>query len=454
LPVFLVSLNLLVMAVAFPALQVSFPHASRAEMSWVLNGHNIVFGALLIPAGRAADRWGRRRVFGLGLGIFAAGSVVCGLAPEVPLLVAGRVVQGIGSALVLPSSLGLLLSAFPTQERAIAVTIWGAISSLGAALGPTLGASIVQAAQWRWVFFVYVPIAVASALLGSAYLAESREPEQKRLPDLAGVVLICLALAGLALGIVEGREWGWLDGRVVLAFAIGATLLPLFILRCLRHPEPLLDLSLFRIRSFSVANLAVLTFSVSFYGQVLVGILFLTSVWHYGLFTAALAITPTPVTAAIVGPLAGRVANRRGFRELAIGGALAYAAGAVWLRIFAGAHGSYVLTWLPAGLLLGVGIGICFPILGATSVSAIPAARFAVGGAVNQTARQVGAVVGVALAIAVLGSASAATGLASYHAWFEVSAVIAVAAAVVSIALGTRIPSDSREVLAPKGAHP
>jgi EmrB/QacA subfamily drug resistance transporter len=441
LPVFLVSLNLLVMAVAFPALQASFPHASRAELSWVLNGHNIVFGALLIPAGRAADRWGRRRVFGIGLGIFAAGSLVCGLAPDVPFLVAGRVVQGIGSALVLPSSLGLLLSAFSARERAIAVTIWGAISSLGAALGPTLGASIVEAAQWRWVFFVYIPIAVASAVLGRACLTESREAERKRLPDLAGVVLICIALAALALGIVEGRDWGWLDGRILLSFAIGGTLLPLFVLRCLHHPEPLLDLALFRIRTFSVANLAAFIFSVSFYGQVLVGILFLTSVWHYGLFTAALAITPTPVTAAIVGPLAGRVANRRGFRELAIAGALAYAGGAVWLRLFAGANGSYVLTWLPAALLLGVGIGICFPILSAASVSAIPATRFAVGGAVNQTARQVGAVVGVALAIAVLGSASATTGLASFDAWFVVSAVIAIAAAVVSIALGIPTPA-------------
>ena len=445
LPVFLVSLNLLVMAVAFPALQVSFPHASRAELSWVLNGHNIVFGALLIPAGRAADRWGRRRVFGIGLAIFGAGSLVCGLAPDVPTLVAGRVVQGIGSALVLPSSLGLLLSAFSTHERAIAVTIWGATSSLGAALGPTLGASIVQAAQWRWVFFVYIPIALASALLGRAYLTESKEAERKRLPDLVGVVLICLALAALALGIVEGRDWGWLDARIVLAFAIGGTLLPLFILRSLRHPEPLLDLSLFRIRTFSVANLAAFIFSVSFFGQVLVGILFLTSVWHYSLLAAALAITPTPVTAAIVGPLAGRVANRRGFRELAIAGALAYAAGAFWLRLFAGGHGSYLLTWLPAALLLGVGIGICFPILSAASVSAIPAARFAVGGAVNQTARQVGAVVGVALAIAVLGSASASKDLASFDAWFVVSAVIAIAAAMVSIAMGA--PQSARKLV-------
>lgn len=444
LPVFLVSLNLLVMAVAFPALQASFPHASRGELSWVLNGHNIVFGALLIPAGRAADRWGRRRVFGFGLAVFAAGSLVCGLAPDVPFLVAGRVVQGVGSALVLPSSLGLLLTAFAARERAGAVTVWGAISSLGAALGPTLGASIVQVAQWRWVFFLYIPIALASALLGRAHLAESREAGRQRLPDLAGVVLICIALAALALAIVEGRDWGWLDARILLSLAVAGTLLPMFVLRSRRVPEPLLDLSLFRIRSFSVANLAAFVFSVSFYGQVLVGILFLTSAWHYSLLAAALAITPTPVTAAVVGPLAGRIANRRGFRGLAIAGALAYAAGALWLRLFAGAQASYLLVWLPAGLLLGVGIGICFPILSAASVSAIPSARFAVGGAVNQTARQVGAVVGVALAVAVLGSATATTGLPAFGAWFAISALIAGASALVAAALGG--PDHTREV--------
>ncbi|HVD01702.1 MAG TPA: DHA2 family efflux MFS transporter permease subunit [Candidatus Dormibacteraeota bacterium] len=452
LPVFLVSLNLLVMAVAFPALAVSFPDSSRADLSWVLNSHNIVFGALLIPAGRAADRWGRRRVFGIGLVVFAAGSLACGLAPTVPYLVAGRVVQGVGSALVMPSSLALLLAAFSSRERATVVTIWGAISSLGAALGPTLGASIVQAAQWRWVFFVYVPIALVSALLGRAFLGESAEADRRRIPDLAGVVILCLALACLALGIVEGPDWGWLDRRVILSFAVAAVLFPAFVVRSLRHPEPLLNLSLFRIRTFSVANLAALVFSVSFYGQVLVGILFLTAVWHYGLFAAALAITPTPVMAALTGPIAGRFANRWGFRWLAVAGGLAYAAGALWMRLLVGPEADYLPAWLPAAILLGIGIGISFPILSAASVSAIPANRFAVGGAVNQTARQVGAVVGVALAVAVLGSGAARNSMTSFDAWFAISALIAAGSAIVSSQLGPRQPRAVAEMLVRPGA--
>lgn len=434
--VFLVSLNLLVMAVAFPALQASFPTNSRAELSWVINAHNIVFAALLIPAGRAADLWGRRRVFGAGLLIFAAGSAVCGAAPGLQWLVAGRVVQGIGSAAVLPASLGLLLAAFPIQQRATAVTAWGAISSLGAALGPALGASIVEAAQWRWVFYVYLPIALGAAAAGHFLLAEAGEPAEERLPDPIGVLLFGGALAGLALALAQGAAWGWSDPRILGALALAAVLLPAFIWRCAKKANPVLDLGLFRIRSFSVANLAALIFSVAFYGQVLVGILFLTSIWHYGILGAALAITPTPVTAALIGAPAGRLANRYGFRAVAVPGALAYAVGTVLLALFAERSRSYGLVWLPASLLLGVGIGISFPVLGAASVSRIPRTRFAVGGAVSQTARQIGAVLGVALAVAVLGSAGRAGALAGFESWYFVSAGLAVISAAVSVTLG------------------
>jgi EmrB/QacA subfamily drug resistance transporter len=449
LPVFLVALNLLVVAVAFPALQSSFPHNSRAELSWVLNAHNIVFGALLIPAGRAADRWGRRRMFAIGLITFAAGSLVCGLAPTVPWLIGGRVIQGAGSAMVMPSSLGLLLAAFPIELRATAVTIWGAISALGAALGPTLGASIVEAAQWRWVFFVYVPIALASWLLSRALLAESKEPAGGRLPDPAGVVILTVALSALALAIAEGRDWGWTDGRVVGAFVLAFALLPLFVWRSASHPTPLLDLALFRIRTFSVANLAALAFSVAFYGQVLVGILFLTSVWHYGILAAALAITPTPVMAALVAAPAGQLANRFGFRAVAVPGALSFAAGMVWVYLFAGTQQQYLTAWLPGALLLGLGIGISFPILSAASVSAIPSASFAVGGAVNQTARQIGAVLGVALAVAVLGSANSARGIGAFDSWFLVAAIIAAASGGISTLMGVGKVGGRRLAAAP-----
>ena len=448
LPVFLVSLNLLVMAIAFPALQASFPRSSRAELSWTLNGHNIVFGTLLIPAGRAADRWGRRRVFVLGLAIFAAASVVCWLAPGVSWLVAGRVLQGAGSALVMPASLGLLLAAFPASQRATAVTIWGAIASLGAALGPTLGASIVEAAAWRWVFALYVPVAIGAAIVGRFMLSESGERAGARLPDLGGLSLFAVALSALALAIVEGRDWGWSDPRIIGAFALAIALLPLFVWRSAMHPEPVVDLSLFSIRTFSVANLAALVFSVAFFGQVLSGILYLTSVWHYGILAAALAITPTPATAALMATPAGQLAVRYGFRTVAVPGALSYSAGVLWVALFATPHPAYLTVWLPAALLLGVGIGVSFPILSAASVSQVPQARFAVAGAVNQTARQIGAVIGVALAVAILGASG-------FHAWFLFSAATAAVSATVSLLMGSGTASEPTGALAgtsPAGA--
>ena len=232
-------------------------------------------------------------------------------------------------------------------------------------------------------------------------------------------------------------------------------MLPLFVWRSATHPAPLLDLTLFRIRSFSVANLAVLIFSVGFFGQVLVGILFLTSIWHYGLFIGALAITPTPVTAALAAAPAGQLANRFGFRAVCAGGGLLYAAGALWLHVAVTAYPSYLAVWLPSALLLGLGIGICFPVLSAASVSGLPSTRFAVGGAVNQAARQLGAVLGVAVAVAVIGSATSAHGLSSFTDWFLVSGLLAVASAAVSLLIGSRSPA-TRPLNAPalESAHP
>ena len=353
------------------------------------------------------------------------------------------------------NALGLLLAAFPGAQRATAVTIWGGIASLGAALGPTLGASIVVAAQWRWVFFVYVPIALTTAALSHLLLAESSEPESGRIPDWVGVVMLSVALAALALGIVEGRDWGWGDPRVLGSLLLAVVVLPLFVWRSATHRAPLLDLTLFRIRSFSFANLAVLIFSVGFFGQVLVGILFLTSIWHYGLFIAALAITPTPVTAALAAAPAGQLANRFGFRAVCAGGGLLYAAGAIWLHVAVTAHPNYLAVWLPSALLLGLGIGICFPVLSAASVSGLPRTRFAVGGAVNQAARQLGAVLGVAVAVAVIGSATSAQGLSSFTDWFLVSGLFAGASAAVSLLIGSRSQA-TRPLHAPalETAHP
>jgi EmrB/QacA subfamily drug resistance transporter len=444
---FLVSLNLLVVAVAFPAIQASFAGSSRSQLSWILNGHNIVYGSLLVPAGQAADRWGRRRVFLLGLTAFAAGSLLCSVAASVPALVGGRVVQGVGSALLTPSSLGLLLAAFPLARRAQAVAAWSAISTVGGALGPTVGAAVVQAAQWRAVFVLYLPVAVMIAAFGVRSLDESRQPARAGRPDWLGVLLLTFGLGALALGLVEGREWGWRDGRVIGAFAAAAVLLPAFLLRSAHHPEPVLDLSLFRIKSFAVANAASLVFAVAFFGQVFLAILFLTSVWGYSILAAALALTPSPALAALVAVPAGRLAARYGFAVVSVAGTLCYMAGMLWFALVTGHRPDYLVAWLPGTLLTGVGIGANLPILGAASVSAIPQARYAVAGAVNLTARQVGAVLGVALGVAMVGPAALATALPAFHRFWVLGAGLSAGSALLCLMLrpwsGRRSPTAS-----------
>ena len=426
---FMASLDLSIVNVAFPALEHSFPHDSRATLAWVITGYGIVFGALLVTAGRTADRLGSRRVFFAGLAVFCTGSALCALAPSVPLLVAGRVVQGVGAAALLPSSLGLLLGAYPQDRRSQVVALWGGVGALAVATGPSFGAALVAAGGWRWVFLVNVPIGVAAWLVGRTVLTPSRPAASGATPDYLGVVLISMALALLVLGISEGPTWGWSSAAVVGSFAGAGAVGLTFLRRSSRHQEPVLDLTLFRSRSFSVANAATFLYAMGFFAMLLGNILFLTSVWHYSILKAGLAVTPGPLVVAVVSGPAGRLAGRVGFRRVLLAGFVVFVAGLSWYATRVGLHPDYLGVWLPATLITGLGIGLTFPVLSAAAVSSLHAERFAVGSAVNQTARQVGGAFGVALLVVILGApAGAEAALASFHhLWFYCAGTAALA---------------------------
>src|SRR3954452_22911051 len=205
------SLDLFIVNIAFPDIREEFGEASVSTLSWVLNAYAIVFAALLVPAGRLADRSGRRRAFLGGLALFTAASALCGLAPSVEALVAARVLQATGAALIVPTSLGLLLVEFPAEKRATAVGLWSAMGAVGAAAGPPVGGLLVQA-SWRWVFFVAVPVGVVAMIAGARVLNEIREPADDERPDLLGALVLAVSIAALVLGIVEGPSWGWGSG--------------------------------------------------------------------------------------------------------------------------------------------------------------------------------------------------------------------------------------------------
>jgi EmrB/QacA subfamily drug resistance transporter len=416
LGIFMGSLDATIANVAFPSIERTFPDASRASLSWVLNGYTITFAALVIVAGRMADRYGRRRLFFGGLGVFTLASVGCGMAPSEEALVASRVVQGAGAAMMIPSSLGLLLASWPASGRATAVGLWGSVSALAAAMGPSLGALIVDGPGWRWAFLLNIPIAIAAWTLGRSVLKESTRPSSDSRLDIPGVVLISVAMGALALGIVEGREWGWISGRIAASFAVAAGAAAAFLFQEGRHPAPVVDPGLLRIPSFSIANISMLAYATGFFSILLGNILFLTSVWEYSTLRAGLAITPAPILAAVMAGPSGRYAATHGYRRVIVPGSVLMVAAMIWLAVFVDETPNYVTEWLPAAIVLGTGVGLSFAHLSGAAVASLPAERFAVGSAISQTARNTGGMIGVAAMIAILGTpASPEAAMDAFH---------------------------------------
>ncbi len=431
---YLAFLDTTIVNVSFPSISESFPGADRAQLSWVLDGYFIVIAALLVPAGMLADRVGRKRLFLFGVGFFVATSVACAVAPTLPLLIAARVLQGVGAAIVAPVSLALLLPEFPLERRSAGVGLWGAAAALAAASGPPLGGLIVDVADWRWIFIVNIPLGLLVLAAARAGVQESRDESATGLPDLVGAMLLAVGLGLLALGIVEGNDWGWTSSRVLGAFSVGAVLLAVVARRCARHPRPVIDPDLMRIASFRRANLGSLLFAMAFFSTILGNILFLTSVWGYSVLSAGLATVPGPFLSAVVAGPAGRLADRYGHRAVIVPGCVSFALGLLILRS-AGPHPDYLGTWLPGATFTGIGIGLAFPTLGAAAVRDIAAARFATASAVNSAFRQFGAVLGTALLIAIVGTPAtlAAAGDAADSAYMFgiVSALLAGAASML-----------------------
>lgn len=449
LAVFMGFLDTTIVNIAFPAIQRSFQQVDRAELSWVLNAYNVLFAALLVPAGRLADRLGRRRCFFTGLAIFVLASALCAIAPGASLLIAARCLQALGAAVIIPTSLALLLACAPVGQRATAVGLWGIGAASAAAAGPSLGGLIIEEAGWRWVFLLNVPIGLLVYLLGRSTLRrtlEERRAEQgAALPDILGGALLALCMGALALGIVNGQSWGWGGARVIGAFSVAAIAGLSFVGRSRRHPVPMVDRSLLRTRSFVVGNAGTLLFAMSFYALLLNNVLFMTSVWRFSILSAGGALTTTPLTTAICAAPFGRLADRVGHRTLIVPGCLLYAAAALWFAARLGSAPDFIGGWLPGGIAAGIGIALAFPTLASASVNDLSAHWLGTGSAVNAAARQVGAVLGVALIVAILAaSTSTATRVAYEHGWRIMSIVTLCAAGV-----GMLLPRAQRATLSP-----
>jgi EmrB/QacA subfamily drug resistance transporter len=433
--VVMASLDLFIVNIAFPDVARDFPDTSLAGLSWILNAYAIVFAALLVPAGRIADRIGRRRTFLAGLVLFVAASAACAVAPSVPALVAARVVQAAGAAALMPTSLALLLAAFPPAKRSMAIGIWAAMGGVAAAAGPPLGGLLVQG-SWRLVFLINIPVGIAAVLYGARVLPESRDEDATRWPDLLGTAVLAAAVALVALGLVKAPDWGWGDARSLGSFALAAAGLALFVARCARHDAPVVELPMLRVRSFALACAAALLFFAAFGALLLGNVLFLTQQWHYSVLVAGLALAPGPAMAATFAAPAGRLADRIGQRRLGALGCLVFAAGCSWWLWRATPDPNYAGRILPGMLVTGIGVGLTLPSLASAAVVGLPAGRLATGSAVYNVARQVGTVLGVAILIAIFGHPSTAEVFDHFRDGYLFMAIASAGAAVAALAIG------------------
>jgi MFS family permease len=288
--VFMSSLDLFIVNIAFPAIAHSFGATSLGSLSWVVSGYSIVFAALLVPAGRWADAFGRKRAFLLGLAIFALASAACAAAPSVPVLIGARVVQAAGGALMLPTSLGLILPEFAPSERHLAIGVWAATGAVAAAAGPPLGGLLVQA-DWRLVFLVNVPVALTGLIAGRSILLERRE-QNPLAPDLAGAIALTAAITALVLAIVKAPDWGWLSPQVIVLAGASALMLAAIWRRSQHHHAPIVDPAMLRVPTFRLALGASVLFFAGFSAMLLNGVLFLTGAWHESVLIAGLMLFP------------------------------------------------------------------------------------------------------------------------------------------------------------------
>jgi EmrB/QacA subfamily drug resistance transporter len=438
LAAFMAFLDTTIVNIAFPALQHAFPGHGTSSISWVLNAYNIVFAALLVSAGQLADRYPRRTLFIAGLTLFTLASGCCALAPSLSALVALRMIQAAGAAILIPTGIALLLRAFAPEQQIRAIALLAAVSAVAFAAGPSLGGILIQTIGWSGIFLINVPIGLVTLLV--AY--RSLQPEQlhlpvgsPRLPDLAGALLVLLGIGLLALAIVQGNAWGWGNDRILASLIAAVCLLGTALRRAGRHPAPAIALDLFNARRFTVANIAVFVFAIGLAAKLLCDILFMTSLWHYSELETGLAVSASPLITAALASTAARVAIRVGIAAAtALGGTL-YACGCLWYVLRMGAQPHYLSDYLPGTVFTGVGIALLLPTLTSAAMLAVPSSRLAAGAGINSMIRQVGAVLGVALLVAIIGSPTSASALSAFHHGWTLAAITAAIAALAGLAL-------------------
>jgi EmrB/QacA subfamily drug resistance transporter len=436
---FMVALDNLVVTTALPVIRAELD-ASLSELTWMVNAYTLTFAVLLLPGAALGDRFGRKRMFIIGLGIFTIGSTAAALAATSELLILGRAIQGVGGAIVTPLTLTILSSAVSPERRAVALGAWGGIGGLAIAIGPLVGGAIAEGLSWNAIFWVNVPIGIVAMVLAATRLEESYGPEGRL--DLPGLALASSGLLALVWGVINGNEDGWTSPTIVASLAAGVLLLTGFLVRQARTSNPMLPLRFFRSRAFSAANAVSFLMFFGVFGSIFLLSQFFQVVQGMGPFEAGLRTLPWTGAPAIVAPIAGLLAGRIGGRPILIAGMVLLSAGLAWLAAVVSPTVAYA-TLVPGFIAAGVGMGLFFAPIADIVLSSVPAAEEGKASGATNTIREVGGVFGVAVLASVFSANGSYATPTEYVAGLQpaiaLGAVLVAIAAVVAVALPARI---------------
>jgi EmrB/QacA subfamily drug resistance transporter len=403
------ALDATVVGIALPSIGREF-RADVAGLQWVVTGYMLTLAGLLLLGGSLGDRFGRRRVFVIGVVWFAAASLVCGLAPNTTVLIAARGLQGIGGALLTPGSLAIIEASFAPDDRSKAIGAWSGLGGIATAAGPFVGGYLIGAVSWRLVFFLNLPLTLAVILITVRHVPESRDPNASGQIDVVGAVLATIGLVGLCYGLIEGPDLGWGSIPVAASLACGVLALGLFVLAEVRAPQPMLPLDIFRSAQFSAANLVTLAVYGALGGALFLLPIELIQAAHYTAFQAGASLLPVTLIMLLLSARSGALASRIGPRlQMSAGPVIAAVGLAMFARI--GPSSSYVFDVLPAVIVFGLGLAATVAPLTSTVLAAAPAEHAGVASAINNdVARAAGL-----LAVAILPAAAGITGATYLH---------------------------------------
>src|SRR5690242_11873755 len=402
----MIMLDNTVVNVALPSIERDL-HVSISSLEWVVTAYALTFAALLITGGKLGDLFGRRRIFVVGIAIFTLSSLACGLAPSAGFLIGARAVQGVGAALMNPASLSIITATFPPRERGQAIGIWAGVSAMALAIGPLVGGLIVDNINWNWIFFINVPVGVLGIVVSRLVIKETRDTSHEQSIDLPGLVTSSGALFALSYALIEGNRHGWTSAEILGLFGAAVVLLLAFVALERYQRLPMLDLSLFRIGSFTGANLVAMLVSLGMFGVFFFVSLYIQNILGWTPTQAGASFLPMTLLIILVAPIAGKLSDRVGSRWL-MGAGMTLVSISLLLYQRVGLHSTF-WTLLPAMLLGGVGMAMTMSPMTAAAMGSVPVDKAGVGSGVLNSFRQLGGSLGIAVMGAILASYVTAT---------------------------------------------